>query len=249
MFRFVCNSVTTCLLTTVLALLGGATSVRADEAKDPIPVIRVTGHASVTAAPDHATIQIGVVAQADTAERAARENAEKLGAALEAIRGALGPAAEIKTQGYSLHPDYRAPKPGGERKIVGYTATNVIQVDTGALDLVGKVVDVATAAGANELRSLRFVLKDARDARARAVSEAAVDARSKADAIASALGLRVVRILSVEEGGPSHLPQPPGVQRFLAAESAAAPTPIEPGKLEVHATITLTVEVKSQLRR
>ncbi len=248
MFRFVRNAVTTCLLMTVPALLGGAASARGDDT-DPIPVIRVTGHATVTAAPDHATIQIGVVAQANTAERAARENAEKLDAALEAIRGALGPAAEIKTHGYSLHPDYRTPKAGGERKIVGYTATNVVQVDTSALDQVGEVVDVATAAGANELRSLRFVLKDGRDARAQAVSEAAGNARAKAEAIASTLGLRVVRVLSVDEGGPSLLPEPRRAQRFLAAESAAAPTPIEPGKLEVHATITLTVEVKSYLRR
>jgi uncharacterized protein YggE len=249
MIRFVRKAVTTCLLMLVPALLGGATSARGAETEDPIPVIRVTGRAMVTAAPDHATIQLGVVAQADSAERAARENAEKLDAALEAIRAALGPAAEIKTHGYSLHPDYRAPKPGGERKIVGYTATNVVQVDTGALDLVGKVVDVATTAGANELRSLRFVLKNGRDARAQAVSQAARNARAKADAIASALDLRVVRILSVDEGGPSFLPEARRAQRFLAAESAAAPTPIEPGTLEVHATVTITVEVKSLLRR
>ncbi|MFY9557861.1 MAG: SIMPL domain-containing protein [Blastocatellia bacterium] len=218
-------------------------------AQEPIdrtlhPSIRVTGDATVSVKPDQAEISIGVVTQAPTAQAAAAQNAQKQDSVISELRKTLGSNADIKTVSYSLNPNYRYPKEGGQPTIAGYTASNTVQIKTTNLEQVGKVIDIATGSGANNIQSLRFTLKDEAAARTQALREASTKARSKAEAIASALGLRIQRIVRVEEGGLSVRP----VMEYAAADTAmlrqsTAPTPIESGSIEIRATVTLTVEV------
>ena len=207
--------------------------------KEPRPVIQVTGEATVTAKPDEARIEIGVVTQARTAQAAANQNRQQLDSVLGELHQALGAAADIQTTSYSLQPNYREFKPGGEPAIIGYTATNIVQVKTKKLDEVGKVIDVATQSGANAVRRLEFTLQDEQAIRSQALRKAAIQAKAEADTLADALGLRTVRILSVSESGPIVRPV---VARAMAAQ-AVVPTPIEPGTIDVHASVSLTVEI------
>lgn len=224
----------------ILVICAG--TARAQEADGKVhPSIRVTGEASVTVKPDQAEINIGVVTQAHTAQAAASQNAQKQDAVISQLRKLLGAGADIKTISYSLSPNYRYPKEGGQPTIIGYTASNTVQVKTANLDQVGKLIDLGTESGANNIQSLRFTLKDETAARAQALREASIRARSKAEAIASALGLKIQRILRVEEGGS--MVRPFVEMETTALRAQAAPTPIEAGSIDVRATVTLTVEV------
>ncbi len=224
-------------LSVVLALAAGI-AVAQDATTEP-PVIRASGHATVTAQPDRVELDLGVVTQASDAETAGRENARKLEAALAALRAALPAEAEIQTISYSLTPDYRYP-PGGKPEIRGYSATNVVRVETDALERVGKVIDAATAAGANRVQRLHFALSDETAVRSRALALAAKRARAQADAIAGALDLRIVRVLRAEASGA---PAPVFAQPRMMAAEAAPTTPVEPGGIDVRAGVTLTLEV------
>jgi uncharacterized protein len=75
--------------------------------------------------------------------------------------------------------------------------------------------------------------------RAQALSEASRKARAAAEAMAAALGLKVVRVLSAEEGGQPQVIRP----MAMAMKVAASPTPIESGNIQVQASVTVTVEV------
>lgn len=223
---------------TALALwTGGRTWAQVEKT----PSIRVTGEAEVTASPDQAEIDIGVVSQAEKAEAAARANAERLDRVLRALRALLGAGAEIKTTGYSLSPNYRYPKGGGAPVVTGYTATNMLQVKTDKMALLGKIIDIAAPASANRIQRLRFGLKDEKAAVAEALGRAAANARAKAEAIAASLGLKIVQILQVEEAGPVRLPRP--MLEASQMRAAAVPTPIEPGAITINASVTLTVGV------
>jgi hypothetical protein len=83
------------------------------------------------------------------------------------------------------------------------------------------------------------MLKDEEPVRREALALAAVRARAKADAIAEALGTRVVGVRRVEEGGGS---VPVARHRAMAMEASVA-TPVEAGDVEVRATVSLTVEI------
>jgi len=202
------------------------------------PYVRATGEASVSARPDRATLQIGVVTQAASAQNAATQNAAKTASLIAALRRSLGADADIHTSGYSLNPNFRSPKDGGQLILNGYTATNAVEITTNDLANVGKVIDAGTQAGANDVRGLEFGIKDEAPLRAQALREAAQKARASAEAMAAGLGLKVIRVLSAEEGSAQ-------VIRPMRAMMAAAAnnTPIEAGNVKVDATVTLTLEV------
>jgi uncharacterized protein len=232
-----------------LALLGFlGTSRLAAQAQEPSdkplrPTIRVSGEATVTAKPDQAELALGVVTQAATGQAASSQNAQKVDAVLSQLKKLLGQGAEIKTLSYSLSPNYRYPKEGGEPTISGYTASNTIQVKTGDLPQVGKLIDAATQSGANSVQSLRFTLKDEQAALSQALREAALKARAKADALAAALKVRIVRVVQVDEGGQPMRPMFAEAMMARTAVESKAPTPVEPGTVEVQAMVSLIVEI------
>ncbi len=224
-----------------LILFTAQASAQATAEKLP-PSIQTNGEAVVTATPDRAQIDIGVVTQAQTSQAAVAQNAQKLETTLARLRQLLGAGADIKTVSYTLSPNYRYPREGGEPTLTGYTATNIVRVTLDDLTQVGRAIDAATQAGANRIQSLRFTLRDERAVQARALREAALNARGKAEALASALGLRIVRVLTVVESSPTVYP----VRDVAFARAEAASTPIEPGTIEVRATVAFTVEISSR---
>jgi uncharacterized protein YggE len=205
--------------------------------------IQVTGEAKVSQAPDRVYIDIGVRTQARKSETAASQNAARLSAVIAALKRAAGPAAQLTTTEYSISPDYQYP-PHAAATIAGYTASNVIRVRLDDLRRIGAVLDAATQAGSNSIQDIRFALRDPEIPRTQALRKAALDARQDAQALADALDLRIVRVLRVDEQGPSVVPPP---RIFMQAQRFAAPaapaTPVEAGTVAINAAVTLTVEV------
>ncbi|HLE69350.1 MAG TPA: SIMPL domain-containing protein [Vicinamibacteria bacterium] len=224
----------------LLAAFSALRSPAAAQTSDS-PQIRVTGRATVSVAPEEASVDVGVVTEAPEAKDAARLNAQKLDFVLKAIRNALGSGANFETVSYSLNPVYRYPEPRTEPVLRGYSASNVVRVKELALDKVGEVIDLATSSGANSVSNIAFGLRDEAAAKARALREAAIDAKAKADALADALGVQVLGILSVSEGEPDIIRPLPTYRAEMAMAQAAPPTPVEAGAIEVRASVTLSV--------
>ena len=234
------------LVTLVLAcaLSCGLAQQASSQPATSLSSIRVTGASNVTANPDRARVDVGVVTQAPQSQAAVSQNARTFNAVMASLRKAFGANADIKTLSYSLSPDYQYHSSGGQPTIIGYTATNVVRVTIDDLGKIGDVIDTATQAGANRVPSIQFALRDEQSVRAQALREAAVKARTEADALAAALGLKVNRILTVEEGGPVIVPVRDVM--FARAEPMSAATSIQPGTIDVNANVTLTVEVSAR---
>src|SRR6201996_6859589 len=201
-----------------------ASQVNAQQIASPMSSIRVTGDATVTAKPDRALIDVGVLTQEKQSQNAASSNAKQLDAVMVALHKVLGADADIKTINFALNPDYQYRPMGGKSAVSSFTALNVVRVTVDDLAKVGPVIDAATQAGANHVESVRYTVKDQQMLRSQAVREAALKARANADALASALSLKITRIVSVEEGDGS--PGPDAADPRDPA-GAAAPTPIQ----------------------
>jgi uncharacterized protein len=209
---------------------------------DEPPTVRASGEATVSMKPDQATLNIGVVNQASTADAAAAQNAKQLTSVLEQLRKDLGAKADIRTSGYSLNPNYKYGN-NTAPQITGYTASNTVQVKVDDLSKLGSIIDAATKTGSNSVNGIQFGLKNDQSARAEALKQAAQIARANAEAISAALGLRVVRVRSAESGeGGRVIPLQPQF-RAMAAE-ARAPTPVEAGTIDLHAIVTVVLEVE-----
>jgi uncharacterized protein YggE len=236
------------LVAVVLACAVAASPVGAQQTPlSPPSSIRVTGDAKVTARPDRVQIDIGVTTRAAQSQEAASQNARQVDAVLAAVRKAT-PAAVLKTISYSLNPTYQYHSNGEEPTITGYSAVNVVQVTLDDLAKIGTVIDSATLAGANHVQGIQFTLRDQDAVRAEALRQAATRARAEAEVLAAALGLKVLRVLSVEENSPRVMPVHIAMAAPRAVASGAVTTPMEAGTLDVTADVSLTVEVSPTAR-
>jgi len=234
------------LIIGIFLLLTSTAQSQQDKRRPRVPSITVNGEAMISAEPDQAQIDIGVVTQARSAPEASKENAERLSRVLTEVKKLLGKSDEVKTSGYSLTPNYRYPQ-GGKPEIVGYTASNTVRIKTNTLDLVGRLIDGAMQAGANNVNRLVFTLKDEQGAQLEALRQASAKAKSKAEAVAASLGLKILRIAAINEG--ERTIQPIYRQAMAArgeALAAQAPTPVEPGTVDVRSTVSLTAEVSEK---
>jgi uncharacterized protein YggE len=222
----------------ILALVPLCVFAQSEPAK---PSVRAMGEATVAVKPDQAKLNIGVVTQASTAQAAAAQNATQTQATLDKLRMTLGTAGEIRTSGYSLQPNYQYPRDGGQPTITGYTASNTVEVTTNDLAGLGKLIDVVVAVGANRIQGVQFTVKNEAPAREQALAEAVREAKGNAQAMATAMGMQLGKVILLEQGSSQGIIRP--VVRQLNAAVANAPTPVEPGTVEVRATVTLTMEV------
>ncbi|HVG34485.1 MAG TPA: SIMPL domain-containing protein [Pyrinomonadaceae bacterium] len=206
----------------------------------------VAGDAIVQAQPDTAIITISVITQNKRALDAQTENANRSEQVVRAVKAAAGAGAEVKTSGYNLQPMqvYRENQPP---TITGYQASNSVTVTMSDLLKVGAVIDAASQAGANNINGVAFTLRKDRPAKDQALMEATRAALGKAQAIAQALGGRVVRILEVQESGltPRPIYADGDMRGRVMAQSANAPTPIEVGTLDISSQVQLTAEIET----
>jgi uncharacterized protein YggE len=218
-------------------------------AKDcAIPALTVRGSGEVSAAPDQALVQLGAAAQSERATDAQQQVNRIVGAILKAIEATGISAEDISTTELTLGPVYeRTNRSSAEQanlpRIVGYLASNVVRVEIHAINKIGDVIDAGIGAGANRLEGLSFGLKDDTLSRKKALQQAVLNAREKAEAIASALNLRLVRILEVSEEGV-HMLQPQ-FRTLRMASTAAESTPVIPGRVQVSASVIIGYQIES----
>jgi uncharacterized protein YggE len=218
----------------------GVAPAQSDDSK--VRTIVVSGDGEVQATPDQATLDLAIETHAATAAEAAALNGSLAQKVRAALKAKLADKGTMWTGGYSLNPDYNEPRNGEAAKIIGYRAQNSITVQTPALEIVGPLIDAAIAAGANQVNSLDYGLRDNGKARGEAIAEAAKDAQAQAEALAAALGVKLGQVLkATTEGEPRPVPMM-RMQAFAAARGGA--TPIEAGQVTVPATVSLTYAIQ-----
>jgi uncharacterized protein YggE len=201
--------------------------------------IQVTGTGTVSAAPDQAILSLGVQTQASTATEATAENAAAMASVINALTAAGVSKDSIQTTSYNLNPVNSNPaNQSVPPAIIGYVAINTIQVTLNDLGSVGKVLDQAISAGANQVQGITFTLSNQSmdTLQKQALQLALQDADNQAKATAATLGITIVGPISVT---PGYVFQP--VYNRLNAVPAAQ-TPIQPGTLQVTATVQVTYQ-------
>lgn len=215
------------------------------------PVLRVTANAQTQAAPDHATVRLGAVAQAAEAQQAQEQVNQIMVRAMEAVRALGIEEKDVRTADLALFPIHEQPRPQPGRqdqpeepRIVAYRASNTVVVDLSDLSKIGPVIDACVGVGANQLQGVEFSLKNDLEARTAALEKAVTDARRKAEALARAAGMQLGPIMELSEGGAYvQPPQPMYATRGMAMEMAT-PTPVQPGQLDIHASVTMVYHLR-----
>ena len=222
-------------LVCALFLMSCSAAFAAPQQEPPRPTLSVDGQGTGTAAPDMATVTIGVTTQGKDAAKAQNDNAWVSNQIQAAVRGLGIAEKDIQTRNYSFYPNYSTDK-DRRNEVTGYTVNNSVIVVVRDIKLTGKVIDAALNNGANEINSLDFSASDTKAVRKVALLNAVQDARDKADIIAKGLGKRIVGIQNVSESTGYIETRRFGGNMLMAVAKDAA-TPIAPGSLSLTANV------------
>ncbi len=207
-------------------------------------LLSVSASADAKRVPDVATISTGVVTQATDANAAMRANATQMDKVMAAIRAAGIAERDIQTSGINLNPNYKYVE-NAPPTIVGYQASNTVNVKVRDLSKLGKVLDTFVEVGANQINGPSFEVDTPDEAYDEARIAAIKKAQARAKTYADALGLKVRRIVSISEGGAS-FPRPMPYMRAMAADAGMAKeTSVAPGE----STLSVNIEVVFELGR
>ena len=162
-----------------------------------------------------------------------------MSAVMQKIKGAGIPPEAVQTAAYDLQPEFDYAN--NRQTLRGYVARNTIEVRVDELPKLGDVIDIVVGAGATNVSGVRFDLKDRAAAEREALSMAVADARQRADAAAAGAGMKVERVLKIEEQRSIGMPPPRPMMSDARGEAQEArSTPVAPGEIEIRAAVTLT---------
>ncbi len=231
------------LLRLCLVLLAGlfVTTVSAcDSSSSPPPAgnnpreVTVVGEGHVEGTPDTLNANVGISFTAPDVTGAMNQTNERQQAVIDALVDAGVDSKDIATTNVSLQPQFG---PDGTATIVGYQASNTIDVTIRDVGLASRVLAliVSTGGDATRINSVEFSISDdsqlVKDARARAFN----DAKARAEQYAQLSGLRLDKVISISEvGNGSTPPSPVPMPRAMATEA-----PLSPGQQTVGFSVTV----------
>jgi len=216
--------------------------VQASEETAEKRTINVSGQSKVSATPDYATINLGVITEDKDAKAAQKANAESMDKVIAAIKNLKIDEADIQTVNYSIYPKYDYVEETGESKIVGYTVSNTVCVTVRDLKKTGSVIDAAADSGVNVSSSISFGISNYEDYYNTALKNAVLAAKKKADTVADALGVKLKGPVTVNEGGGYSPLTNYAVYDMKAADDYNAATPIQAGSIEITANVSIIYE-------
>ena len=135
--------------------------------------------------------------RAKSPKEAQRANADAMKAVLDRVKTLGLPGDAIRTSGYDLQPEFDYNN--GRQTLRGYVARNSVEVRVDDITRAGDVLDAAVGSGATNVSGVRFDLKDRTAAEREALRDAVADARRRADSAAAGAGMKVDRVLRIEE--------------------------------------------------
>ena len=202
--------------------------------------VTASGAGTAQAAPDTAEMSFGVTTMSANA-KSALDEASKVAEQIASAVKKQGVADEdIQTQDVSVYP--QTVDQDGKQVITGYQASLSVRVKVRDIAKLGEVISAANAAGANNISGPTFTIDDPAPARAEAIDEAVADARKSAEAMAEAAGKSVGEVLSMSSSDVGMVSGPMYSEADMAG--AAKDVPIEPGQLDISASVVVVFELK-----
>jgi len=218
--------------------------------------LSVVGNAQTMVRPDKVTLSLAVETTNTTANAALNANSEAMNKVLNILEAAGVRENETSTSFFNISPNYNLTQQGQEqdfppplesRDIISYTVTNSITVDSYNLLNVSKWIDTAVQAGVNDVSSIYFSLSDAKSEAIKndLLKQAVTSAKGKAEIAASALGLNVTGVKSINiepiNGFPPSPPEPLMAREAAGttAPTASPSTPVIAGEQEVTSRVNI----------
>lgn len=247
-FTVFASVLVTFIVAAVFLKLGGPVPISVTQTSvETPPTFETTAEGVATVVPDEAVVDLGINQRAATVA----EVQEAVNTVMRNLKDRLVKLGveekNIKTTNYSIYPeeDYSS----GRSRVIGYRVDSRVEIRVNDFGKISQAIDAATAVGANVVSGLRFEVSESlRDKAATEARKTAIDkAKNKAEETAKAAGVRLGKILTVQEGVVNNgiVPRPLMLEKAVdGAGDMTQPTEVLPGTSEVKVSVTLFFETK-----
>ncbi|WP_052265210.1 SIMPL domain-containing protein [Ruegeria sp. ANG-R] len=204
--------------------------------------ITVSGTGTALAAPDMATITLGVTNQDVQASVAMQATSDAVTQILARLDEMGLESRDVQTRDLSLSPVWsgRSNSSNEAPKITGFTASNRVSVRVRDLDKLGQIMDAVIRDGANDFGGLSFGVQEPKPLEAEARAKAVADATEKAQQLAQAAGITLGPVISINDHGGGVRPM---AQMREMAMSDAGGVPVAGGEISVSVNIAMEFEI------
>lgn len=202
--------------------------------------LEVNGNATIEVKPDIAYINIGVRTEDKNSLVAQNNNKEKMNKIIKELNDFGLKDENMETNYYSINKRYNYLK--NNEKETYYVVSNQIKLTITNLEDIGKIIDLSTKAGANDINSIRYDLKSDSKFYNEALKLAMDDAKSKATAILENIDAKVTKPVKIIEYSNNQGIYRDSSSDFMAKESANQSTPIKENKINIEARLKVIYE-------
>lgn len=208
--------------------------------------ITVSGQGEIQAEPDRAVVTLGVEARRPKMEQARAEVAKTVDAVLRLTRDLKIDPKYVRTTRVNVQPEYNWDNNARERHLIGYVVSRQVEVDLRDLDKLGALIERSFDAGVNQVNPPQLDSSKRRDFEREALAKAVADARLNAEAVAKAAGatLGPPRMISASSGFVAPPPMPMLAKGMaMMAEARDAGGAYQSGQLGFNGTVQVEYDL------
>lgn len=212
---------------------------------DPAPrTISVNGNGKSILTPDVASINVGVRTENVDVATALNENTALAKSVADSLKAFGVDMNDIQTTNFAIYP-YQTYGPMGEMLELKYTVDNTVMITVRDLTKMGDILTSVVTKGANNIYGITFDVADRTSALSEARLAAIGNARTQAEALAEAAGVKLGKVISINIS--SSAPPVPMYNYYGGMGGGGgmegAPAPISSGQLTVSVDVNITYEI------
>jgi uncharacterized protein YggE len=236
-----------------------------DASKSQSQPFTAQGSASVKVTPDQAQVSFSVNKTATTLQDAQNQANTATNAIVNDLEKIGIDKNNIQTGSYNSYPNYsddsmvpQAKNSTGavvmpirpnqpSQTIISYTVNESVSITINDISKANGVIDVVTKDGAENIYGPNLTLSDSaqKTATDQVRTQAINDAKEKAQQIASAAGIKLGKVINVQEDStPYPIPVMMKADAQTGSGNSSAPTQINPGENTITETVTLSFETQ-----
>ncbi len=207
----------------------------------PERFVQVSGEGEVKVEPDIALTQVQIETTGKDLKQVEAENVRKSAAVLDTLKKLGVATSDIQTTSVQISPRYDYVN--GRQQFREYGASKSFSVKLRDLSAYGKVINGLIQAGVGSIGGVQFASSKQETLEAEARKKAALDAKTKAEALAAQLGVKMGKVISiVEEGGGNIGSVTP--MRAMAMSKGMPEDTLSAGEITVTAHLTVKFELQ-----
>ena len=213
----------------------------------PKNTLSMSAEGKISATPDLATINVGVISNGSTAKIVQDDMTKKVDQITDFVKKQGIDPKDITTSNFSVYPSYDYKN--GTNQVNGYQGNESVTVRVHGVDksteVLGKILDGAVANGSNQIQGVQFSSNDPDNLKQEARKQAINKARQKAQELADQAGLKLGKVVNISDNSTSYpTPLPYALGMGGGGDAKSIAPNIETGSQDITASITMTFEIK-----